>query len=192
MTLPAGGLPNDVAHRWHSWFRGAGGWAGGIYGSFGGGSSAAQLGPLTPVLAPPWVWKPAAATDFNTFATQAGLDTAATPPPGFELAAAGFDIPPGNVGVVRAISLLVNNLLTTSDVRFTLRQDESPIPGWSNLTVNPRAAGSVEVSWTPEETFIEVNEGAALSWVVQVLDGGTYQVSVAMHGWFYPTTMMGS
>lgn len=182
MTLPAGGTPKDVRFRWHS----AWGGAGGAYGAHGGGA----VGILTPILAPPWVWKPPQATDFNVFATLTGLDTANTTPPA-EFPASVFNVPGGNIAVIRSVSILANNLLVSSNLRWTLLVNSTPTTGWTQLTINPRAAGSVEVSWTPEETFIAIPEGSRISWVVQVLDGGTYQLSVSYHGWFYPATFGG-
>lgn len=151
-----------------------------IHGAGGGGG-----GPSFTLQAPT-TERPPGARDFNTFGTLAGL-TAASGLTVFPTAA--FQIPAGNVGVVRSFLLLVNGLLVSSDVRFDLLYDTSPVDGWNRLTINPRAAASVEISWTPEETYIPVPEQATVGWRAQVLDAGTYQVSVAMHGWYYATAL---
>lgn len=153
-------------------------WAGG---GGGGGYGAPAF-----VIGAPYVEKPPGARDFNLFSTLAARTSVNTPA---LFPTAQFQIPAGNVGVIRAVSLLVNNLLVTSDVRFDLLFNESAVVGWNNLTVNPRAAGSVEVSWTPEETFIMIPEGSVIDWRVRVIDAGTYQVSVGYHGWFYPVNL---
>lgn len=134
----------------------------------------------------PWVTKPPQATDFNLADTLAGRTSANTPAlfPGAQQV-----IPAGNVAVIRAVSVLANGLLVTSDIQWTLLFNDVPKSGWNPITINPRAAGSVEVSWTPEETYIISPEGATIDWRVLVVDAGTYQVSVQYHGWFYPLTL---
>lgn len=138
------------------------------------------------ILASPTVERPPSASDFNTFDTLAARTAANTPA---LFPAAQVTLPPGQVGVIRSFLLLANSLLVTSDIRWTLLFNNSPVVGWANLTINPRAAGSVEIAWTPEETYIPVPEAATIDWRVRVNDGGTYQVSVAMHGWFYPSSL---
>jgi len=135
-------------------------------------------------VSPPTVERPPSATDFNLDATLTGRNAGNTPA---EFSGLTFKIPSANVGVIRSFSILANTLLVTSDVRWTLFFDQSPVPGWSGLTILPRAAGSVERSWTPEETFIPIPEGAEVRMSVEVLDAGTYQVSAGLHGWYYPT-----
>lgn len=175
--MPQGAPPLDVEYRPRPG-RSGGGYTGG-----GGGGS---YGPPQFTIGAPTVERPPLARDFNLFATLATRTSANTPA---LFPAAQFQIPAGRVGVIRAISILANSLLVTSDIRWALLFNESAEPGWDRLTINPRAAGSVEVSWTPEETFIPVPEGALIDWRVTVLDAGTYQVSIAAHGWHYPVEL---
>lgn len=141
---------------------------------------------------PPWIEKPQEATDFNTAGTLLSRTNANTPQL-FDgtggTRAASFQIPEKNVGTIRAITILANALLVTSDIVWTLLFDNRPVSGWNDLTISPRAAGSLEFSWTPDETFVPVPENTLIEWRVLVIDGGTYQVSVTMHGWFYPTSV---
>lgn len=134
--------------------------------------------------------RPPGATDFNMDGTLAGRTSVNTAPglPG-SIFPGAFQVPQNNVAVIKSISLLVNGLLVTSNIRWRLRFNGGFVTGWSNLTINPRAAGSVELSFTPDETAIPVPEASLIDWVVQVLDAGTYQVSVQTHGWFYSTTL---
>lgn len=176
----ADGIPEDVANR----MRGgkAQGYGGGGYeirvpGQPGGPRVAFNVGL-------PSVEKPAGSSDFNIFGTLAGRTAANTP-----AQLASFAIPANTVAVIRSISILANGLLVTSNILWALKFNDSAVSGWNTLTINPRAAGSVEVSWTPEETFIRVPEGTTISFDATVLDGGTYQVSVSAHGWFYSTAL---
>lgn len=172
--------PADVTHR----LRGgaAAGYAAGGYEVSVPGQGAPRAAFVVNL---PTVDKPPTATDFNTFGTAAGLTALNTPA---ELAA--FQVPANSVGVIRSISILANALLTTSDIIWTLRFNGVAVSGWDALTINPRAASSVEVSWVPEETFILVPEGSRISFEATVRDGGTYQLSVGFHGWFFSTALM--
>ena len=174
--------PVDVEHRQR----------GGAQRGYAGGGYEIEL-PGAPgnraqfVVALPSVDKPPHATDFNLFGTLAGANIATTSPPA---RLTTFNVPPNRVAVIRSISILANSLAVTSDIRWTLLFDDGAVPGWNSLTINPRAAGSVEVSWTPEETYIDVPEGSEIGVDVRVLDGGgPYQLSVSVHGWHYPTAL---
>lgn len=169
--------PLDIAARPHT--ARAPGFA--MWGGGEGGAGAVAL------LAPPTVWKPQGAIDFNRFGTLTARTSANTP--ALFTPDADFQVPPGNVGVIRSVSILANSLLVTSDIRWTLLFNATGAAGWTGLTINPRAAGSVEVSWTDGETYIVTPEGALIQWSVRVNDAGTYQVSVAYHGWFYPVSL---
>jgi len=176
------GMPLDVAFRGQSGARarGPGGWV------VQGGESGLPRVQFTVDL--PTVSRPPSATDFNMFGTLAGRTAVNTTPnnPGAIFPGA-FQIPANNVGAIKSISILANNLLVTSNVLWRLRFNGAYVQGWNALTINPRAAGSVEVSWTPEETAIPVPESAVIDMVTQVLDLGTYQLSFSIHGWFFST-----
>ena len=173
-------MPKDVASR----RRGprSGGSSGPAGGSFG------PEGFQTPnyVVAPPTVERPPLAQDFFASGTLTGRTSLNTPA---EFSAATIEIPPNNVAVIRSISILANGLLITSDIRWLLKYNGVAVPGWNSLTIAPRAAGSIESSFTPEETFIPVPEGSLITWEADVVDAGTYQLSVTYHGWFYPVSI---
>jgi len=122
----------------------------------------------------------AKAFKFNVSAT--GLNAANTPAiiPG-----GTFQIPAQNVGVVRSLSVGINNMLTTSNITFSLRFDETPVPGWDNLVLFPRAATSVVAGWSPDETYEVTGEGVSVDILVNVLDAGTYQIGTSLSGWYY-------
>jgi len=175
-------MPPDIAERMRGSKAGGRGYAGGGYDievpGQGGVPKAAY------VVALPSVDKPPFASDYNLFGTLAARTSANTPA---EIAA--FQIPPNTVGVIRSISILANALLITSDIVWILKYNDVAVTGWNELTISPRAAGSVEVSWVPEETFIFVPEGSRISFDVLVRDAGTYQLSVTAHGWFYSSAL---
>lgn len=175
-------IPHDILSR-HPGQRLSGG--GGGYVGTPGAPPLAQESQPNYVVAPPTIERPPNATDLFTSANLLA-QTIATSPATYPNA---FQVPENNVAVIRSVSLLVNNLLIDSDITWTLRFNGVGVGGWDALTVAPRAAGSLEVSFTPFETFIPVPEGALIDWVSRVVDAGTYQVSVTTHGWFYPVAI---
>lgn len=172
------GAPLDVRHR----LRTRGGWRGEE--PMGGASMPARRPPDVNVqILPPSIYKPPRGTDFILNGNAAALTAANTPQ---ELGGSfPFTLPSGSVGVVRSLVLQVNQLLATSDLRWRLKINSSPVSGWNDLTVFPRAAASFSLAYGPEETFIEVPEAARLSLEVEVLDAGTYTMGASLHGWYY-------
>lgn len=174
-------VPLDVEHR-HlgegQWKRGPGGFGivpggGGPWGTPGGVQFSVQA---------PWSVKPPTATDFQIQATITGATNLNTP----AAFANAFTIPQGNVGVVRSFVPLINALVITSDIRWTLREDSAAVPGWDEITINPRNAASVELSYGPDETYPILQEGATVDVLLTVVDGGgPYQASITVHGWYY-------
>jgi len=134
-------------------------------------------------LNPPTDVRPPSARDFTLSGTLAGAAVGTTPA---VIPGAAFVVPVGNVGVIRSVVFLVNNLLLTSQVSFTLTFNAGAVEGWSNIPVAARVAASVSTSFGPEETALPVPENTAIAVVVTVLDGAVYQVSTIIHGWFYP------
>ncbi len=135
------------------------------------------------VVFPPTVQRPPSAKDFNPLDFVSGLDAGGSPvrPAGLQV-----EIPSANVAVIRSLTLNINDMVPTTDVVWRLLFDGSPVQGWSPVTIFPRNAASVAVSWTPEETFIPVPEGADIAVELEVRDTGSYDVGASYHGWWYP------
>lgn len=151
----------------------------------GGGGGGAGLSGLS--LPPPNSVKPPGGHDFQVFSTVTAGP--AVTPVAFTGARSTFLIPTANVGVIRSVVFLVNGLLTTSNVLFSVLFNGGGVEGWNGIPVLPRLASSVSSSYGPEETFIEVPENTTVSLSVTVTDGVAYQVSALLHGWFYPTEL---
>lgn len=101
---------------------------------------------------------------------------------------ATFTIPRGSIGVVRAISFQINNMLVTTIISFALTINEAPVPGWT-YSIFPRAAANVVVSFGPEETFVKVPDGALVGFQVIRTDAGTNLVGGLFHGWHFSKTI---
>jgi len=132
---------------------------------------------------PPWEVRPLGASDFQRAGTQAAVDAASSP---LVLPGSAFTVPAANVAWIRSVTFLVNGLLTTSDIVFRVRENGVPIEGWDEVAVLPRSAGSVALSFPPEETYVKILESRRIDVQAEVRDGGTYQLSAQYHGWFYP------
>lgn len=125
------------------------------------------------------------AQDFFGFATLAvvtGPGTTAV----LSLPRGVINVASQNVAVVRSLTYVINSMLPTTDVFFTLRFNEAPVQGFDRLQAGPRSAASVGFSFTPEEVMIDVPEGSKIDQTVTVVDPGTYQVSASFKGWWYP------
>lgn len=139
-------------------------------------------GPMSMVVFPPEIYPPKEAQSFNVVGTAA----LGPGPTALTLIAGPLVLPTNMVGVVREITLVVNNLLTTSLVTFSLRFNQGPVPGFDNLFIAPRAAASVSVSYPPESVLQRVGDGTTIDIAAVVADGGTYQMTATFRGWWYP------
>lgn len=178
------GVPEDVQGRQ---LRTARGTRGGPRYDLVPGMAGAQ-GPVQAqaTVQPPRIQRPPSGKDVNRFGVFTGATSANTPA---QVPGSFFDVPDGYVAVVRSIVLTVNNLLATSDIVWTLRQDSNPVEGWDGLTIFPSPVAVAQFAWTPEETVVDIVESATIDFSVDVRDGGTYTLGVTWHGWFYPADL---
>ena len=162
----------------------------GLYGGVGAPRSAIEGKPhqLSQIVFPPWIFPPLSFASYFYPVVDATLIAG---PVTVELDAAAatlgdsvFTLPTSSVGVIRSFNLNVNNLLATSDIVFTLLINGAPLAG-QQFRIFPRAAASVSEAFSPEETVIEVPEGARMSWRVAVGDAVAYQLGVSYRGWYY-------
>lgn len=158
------------------------------------GKERTQLGPGSPapsgrealkvagqVVFPPSIYPPKEGRGIFVEGNQAALTAANTP-----VVLARFQVPPNDVGFIREVSLVINNMLITTNIIFTLRQDGGGISGYTNMRVSPRAAASVSATLPAENTVIFINDGALIELVATVVDAGTYQLGATFRGWHLP------
>lgn len=138
--------------------------------------------PLSMVVFPPEIYPTADAQTFNVV----GTATLGPGPVASTVIAGPLQLPTNMVGVVREITLVVNNVLVTSLVTFSLRFNQGPVPGFDNLFIAPRAAASVAVSYPPESVLQRVGDGTTIDISAVVADAGTYQMTATFRGWWYP------
>lgn len=97
-------------------------------------------------------------------------------------------LPQNNVGILRGVSIYINNMLTTTNVTWTVTFNGAPVPGYNNLSIFPRAAPSVANTF---DSFVRIPQGNPMLLKVQYSnnDGGTYTIGAALSGWFWPITL---
>jgi len=131
----------------------------------------------------PEVFPIPAATEFNVVVSKASAGAETNVDIGIVL-----DLPQNNIGIVRGVSLYINNMLTTTNVTWTLRFNGAPVPGYNNLSIFPRAAPSVANSF---DSFVRIPQGNPMQVRVTYsnIDGAAYTVGAALSGWFWPITL---
>lgn len=95
------------------------------------------------------------------------------------------NVPGGSIYVIRSLSLYINNMLDTTDVRWSIVVNGNPVPGWANMTLFPRIATFVGNNF---DTMIRGAGVASISVIFTNADGGSYKVGAAIGGWFWPLT----
>lgn len=128
----------------------------------------------------PEVFPIPSATEFNVVVSKASAGAEQNIDIGIVL-----DLPQNNVGIVRGVSLYINNMLATTNVQWTLRFNGAPVPGYNNLSIFPRAAPSVANSF---DSFVRIPQGNPMQVRVTYsnIDGAAYTVGAALSGWFWP------
>lgn len=91
-------------------------------------------------------------------------------------------IPQGCVARLSSVNLYVDNLLTTSNLTFSVLFEGSPIPGLSNIPIFP---GEVARDVENFDVFVRIPRSGTISVTYTNNDGGTYIVGAALGGWFW-------
>jgi len=94
-----------------------------------------------------------------------------------------FDVPPNTFGVIRGLSLYITDMLTTTNVEYSLIIQQQAAQGYSNLRIFPRAAPFVSNGF---DTLIRFTGPATIFVVFNNNDGGTYTIGASYSGWFWP------
>lgn len=183
--------PLDIAARGRLGRAGAGGMpqesdVGRSLGVGAARSAGMPLGPAQVVVFPPYQFPPPGAQFFNLFGNATVTNAAKSIPAGLS-----FNVPSGAVAVIRGLTLNVNTLTASSDVRFDLLVNGAPPPGWGNLTIFPRPATSVSASWDSGQIVVQVPDGGTVQlqlWV-GAGDGASYLLGGTVTGWYYSKTI---
>lgn len=130
------------------------------------------------------------ATEFNpagsvsTVAVETGTAIPLAPSVGAD---AGFITLPANcVGRIAGVIFSITNMLTTTNVTFTLTINGGPVAGYNNITITPRITSFVDAEFSAPGCRVLVPNGAKIGVKFSNADGGSYVVAAAVSGWFWP------
>lgn len=96
-----------------------------------------------------------------------------------------IQLPKNNIGIIRGFSIYITDMLSTTDMAWTLLVNGAPAGGYGTLKMFPRAASFVGNNF---DCFIRLPSGAQVSVIFTNTDGGTYVVGASISGWFWPET----
>jgi hypothetical protein len=124
-----------------------------------------------------------AATEFNTLLTKATVAAETNTDFGILI-----DVPDNNIAIIRGVSLFITNMLTTTQITWTLLTNNGPVGGYSNLFIFPRTAPFVSNAF---DSFIRVDNGQIVraQFTNPATDGGSYTLGIAVSGWWWPKTL---
>lgn len=105
--------------------------------------------------------------------------------PNVSITLARFRVPPHMVAIIREITYQVNDVVTSTDITFRLRSNDSSVTGYV-YALFPRAASHVSVEFDPYSTYVPISDGAEVDVRVTVVDIGMYLVGATLRGWVYP------
>jgi hypothetical protein len=121
--------------------------------------------------------------DAHEFNVEGAVATAAVTANPVAITGCSYTVPAGSLGVVRNVSVYINNMLATTDVRWFVYIDGSPVAGYAPITVFSRVAAFVGTSF---DAKIRITGPATVSISFMNVDGGAYSVGAALGGWDWP------
>lgn len=169
MRSPIRGVPADVEERYN----------------LPGENRNAANGPRVPVTvtvqrSPPEIFPIPDARGFTLFDTAdlTGVNSTATP------AGLTLQLTDGYSAVIRAVSLDLNDVSATTDVRYAIRVGGAAVIGYDVLRHFPRVAASVSKDF---DAFIVVPDGRKVDMIFTNVDGGAHKMGAQLVGWQWPT-----
>jgi hypothetical protein len=95
-----------------------------------------------------------------------------------------IQMPPKNVAVLAGVILYCNNPDLTTQIRYTIRQNGSPVPGLASVGFPPQV--NAFLNWAIDGPFDALTPGAFIDFIVTNITPGTgpWTVNVAISGWF--------
>lgn len=92
-------------------------------------------------------------------------------------------LPDQNIGILRGFAVYITNMLTTTNVSWTLMINGSPAGGYGAIKLFPRASAFVGNSF---DCFIRIPDGAKVGVEFTNTDGGSYIIGASFSGWYWP------
>ena len=95
-------------------------------------------------------------------------------------------LPPNMLGVIDQLQILLDGVLISSIVQFTLFINNAAVPGFNALTILPRNGATFVTSSFGPFLRIGIPVGGIVSAQALDVDGGAYTVGMQARGWFWP------
>lgn len=131
---------------------------------------------------PPELYPPLQSTAFFLSDEAALVGIGASTRPG----GLAFTLPQTMVGVIDAIELLIDGIVITTSVVYSVMMNGAPVNGFNNLTILGRnGAQSVSKAMGP---FLrcEIPIGGTVQMQFTDVDGGAITMGAQLRGWFWP------
>jgi len=132
---------------------------------------------------PPTYFQPPSGRQFRAQGSVAAIVAASG-----ETELGSFQLPTGNVGVIRQATFSANQLFSTTDITFRIRIDGAIPEGWAWKPF-PSAVSFFTFSSEVEATIIDVPEGSTVQVTAQVFDAASYTLGGDLFGWFYSVSI---
>lgn len=95
-----------------------------------------------------------------------------------------LNVPDGNIGIIRGVNLYITDMLTTTNVVWSVTVEGASPQGFDRISIFPRVAPFVSNSF---DAAIRFTGPARIVMTFQNLDGGTYVIGGSYSGWYWPT-----
>lgn len=149
----------------------------------GGGLPPPSASPFNRVIFPWWTEKIPSAVDFNTQNFALTLAAGA----GSTVVFAGFRLPQTQIGVVQIFGIYAQGPTNLTNVTWTLRINQSPVPGWDNIQLPPGAANFVVQNFS--DLRVKIPNGALVDVLITNNNAsGPWTVGAKVAGWYNPSS----
>lgn len=121
-------------------------------------------------------------------ATEFARDAFASSPAAGTIVPAGliFQTPQSSLGIVRVFSVGLDDMTQATNMIFSLRVNQRPVPAWGSFRLFPGVAARVTAS---VGTWVLVPPNSEISVAITNVDGAVYLVGAGYSGWYWPESL---
>lgn len=129
---------------------------------------------------PPWIEKLSKSVDFraNDFVEAIGANATIAP------LAWQFRLPTGAIGFIQQFTFYILQPGVTSSIRFTVRINNGPVPGWDDITTPPGISNFTIRTFN--DMRVPVGSGGLVSVTAENLTANPETVGADIAGWYHP------
>ena len=119
------------------------------------------------------------AKEFNPLGSIAGIGVASN----ITITGTTFTVPDSTYGIIRGVSLYVNDMTPTTAITYTVVINQGSPQGFTALSMFPRTATSVSNSF---DSFVRFEGPATIFVKYSQTDAGLNLIGASYSGWFWP------